>query len=294
MSDAQIVRTEAEQDQGSRKMPQAVRAGLIKVQGGSLYLKAPHRILWMREDHPDWEIKTQIVEGGYEAGFVVMKATICNEQGRVLATAHKEEQKGKFPFLSKAETGAIARALAIVGYGTQFGEINDDDTDSVADAPLQRTRSNLRVETHQRPYDTDANGEIHNLPTRPPLSQAQQQARQAKEAPTYPPAPTTLAEAKLQFRHAAGAVAPILGAPQTLQGTLDNMMREICEDGAPVEKVAARIDCWTYATDVLRAFKERLPEATPETILIGMQAQYQTDMPMTKWTAGMWEGLFAE
>jgi hypothetical protein len=123
-------------DQSSRKMPECVREGLITVQGGMLYLKASHRILWMRLEHPDWSVVTSVVYADYDKGFVVMQATIMDETGRVLATAHSEESRGKFPYLKKAETGAIARALAIAGFGTQFGEIEEDaDEDSIADSP---------------------------------------------------------------------------------------------------------------------------------------------------------------
>lgn len=115
-------------DQGSRAMPEFVKRGLIRVQGGLLYLKAPYRVLWMREEHPDWSIVTSIVYADWEKGFAVVQATIMDAEGRVMATAHCEESRGKLPFLRKAETGAIARALALCGYGTQFGELDDEES----------------------------------------------------------------------------------------------------------------------------------------------------------------------
>ncbi len=114
-------------DQGSRTMPDFVKRGLIRVQGGLLYLKAPYRVLWMREEHPDWSIVTSIEYADYEKGFAVMRAVIMDGEGRILATAHSEESRGKLPYLRKAETGAIARALALCGYGTQFGELDDEE-----------------------------------------------------------------------------------------------------------------------------------------------------------------------
>ena len=35
---------------------------LIKVQGGRTYLPVSARIVWFRQEHPDWCIETQIVE----------------------------------------------------------------------------------------------------------------------------------------------------------------------------------------------------------------------------------------
>lgn len=128
-------------DQGCRKMPDFVKQGLISVQGGQLYLKASHRILWMRSEHPDWSILTSVVYADYERGFAVVQATILDGSGRALATAHSEESRGKLPYLKKAETGAIARALAFCGYGTQFGEMGseDEDSEALADAPRPTT-----------------------------------------------------------------------------------------------------------------------------------------------------------
>jgi hypothetical protein len=116
-------------DQGSRTMPDFVKKGLIKVQGGMLYLKAPYRVLWMREEHSDWSIVTSIEYADWDKGFAVVRAVIMDGEGRMLATAHAEESRGKLPFVRKAETAAIARALSLCGYGTIFGEINEEEFD---------------------------------------------------------------------------------------------------------------------------------------------------------------------
>jgi hypothetical protein len=121
-------------DQGSRTMPDFVKKGLIQVAGGGLYLKASHRVLWMRHEHKDWSIVTSIEYADWEKGFAVVRTVIMDGEGRILATAHAEESKGKLPFLRKAETASIARALGHCGYGTQFGEM-DEDSDAIADTP---------------------------------------------------------------------------------------------------------------------------------------------------------------
>jgi len=115
-----------------REMPEFVKKGLIRVSGGQMFLKAPYRVLWMRSEHKDWSIVTSIEFADYEKGFAVVRAVIMDGEGRILATAHSEESRGKLPFLRKAETGAISRALALCGYGTQFGALDDDER---ADSP---------------------------------------------------------------------------------------------------------------------------------------------------------------
>lgn len=101
---------------------------------GKKYLQVAHRLVWFREEHPDWCIETELVERG--DGWAIFKAYIKDNEGRLLATGTKVETKSGFPdFLEKAETGAIGRALAIAGYGTQFAP-EFDEGERLADAPM--------------------------------------------------------------------------------------------------------------------------------------------------------------
>jgi len=107
---------------------------------GKPYLQVAHRLVWFREEHPDWSITTQYVETG--ENHAIAKATITDAGGRVIATGHKcEDRKGFADFIEKAETGAIGRALAACGYGTQFAP-DLDEGERLADAPVQRPKAN--------------------------------------------------------------------------------------------------------------------------------------------------------
>jgi hypothetical protein len=67
-----------------------------------------------------------------------VKATI-GDGNRVIATGMKTEWSENFmDFLEKAETGAIARALAVAGYGTETALDLDDgaENDRPADSPV--------------------------------------------------------------------------------------------------------------------------------------------------------------
>jgi hypothetical protein len=58
-----------------------------------------------------------------------------------MAQAHKAENKtgdGFKDYLEKAETGAIGRALAMCGYGTQFTGDELDEGVRIVDAPVVR------------------------------------------------------------------------------------------------------------------------------------------------------------
>jgi hypothetical protein len=103
------------------------------------YLPVAARIAWFRKDHPYWSIMTKVEKWGDKA--VVMKATIKDMLGTVIATARKKETEMGFPdYIEKAETGAIGRALAMCGYGTlQAPEF--DEQDRLADAPVEKAKT---------------------------------------------------------------------------------------------------------------------------------------------------------
>ena len=104
---------------------------------GKDYLPVAWRLVWFREEHPDWAIHTGIVEHDAEVGRVVFRADITGD-GIVHATGHKQESRKRFPdYLEKAETGAIGRALAALGYGTQFAPDLEEGED-VVDSPVER------------------------------------------------------------------------------------------------------------------------------------------------------------
>jgi len=65
------------------------------------------------------------------------KATVRDDKGRIIATSHKFESIQGFPdFIEKAETGSIGRALALIGYGTQFCADELDEGSRIVDAPI--------------------------------------------------------------------------------------------------------------------------------------------------------------
>jgi len=71
-------------------------------------------------------------------GYCLFKATVTTGAG-ASATAYKSEKAASFPdYIEKCETGAIGRALAMVGYGTQFTGDELNEGDRLADSPVKR------------------------------------------------------------------------------------------------------------------------------------------------------------
>lgn len=102
---------------------------------GKDYLQVAHRLVWFREEKPDWSITTDFIT--YDASSAWAKAIITNAEGRIIATAHKyENTEGFADYREKAETGAIGRALALIGYGTQFCDDELDEGERIVDSPM--------------------------------------------------------------------------------------------------------------------------------------------------------------
>lgn len=107
---------------------------------GKPYLQVAHRVQWWRSEHPDWTVKTEIISTNER--MTIARAEIMDEKGRLICDGFKQETAQHFSdHLEKAITGAIGRALALCGYGTQFAEeldeMNGKDGHRVVDSPIQ-------------------------------------------------------------------------------------------------------------------------------------------------------------
>lgn len=111
---------------------------MMKLKGKD-YLQVAWRLVWFREDHPDWGINAECIE--QDQDHAIFKAVICDENGSQKSSGHGSESKKDFgDFLEKAETKAIGRALAMLGYGTQFAADELDEGERIVDSPINREK----------------------------------------------------------------------------------------------------------------------------------------------------------
>jgi hypothetical protein len=102
---------------------------------GKKYLQVMYRLVWFREEKPLWSIETFVI--ALEENKAVFRAEIKDENGRVISTGFgSETQKDFNDFIEKAETKAIGRALAMLGYGTQFAP-ELDEGERIVDSPVE-------------------------------------------------------------------------------------------------------------------------------------------------------------
>ncbi len=117
---------------------------LTKLKGKD-YLEVKWRLLWLRTEHPDAVIETDLVSHDRETRWCMFRAKVAIPGGGS-STGYGQEDAAGFAgnpgdYPEKAETKALGRALAALGYGTQFTEEFDfaeGNENRVVDSPVDR------------------------------------------------------------------------------------------------------------------------------------------------------------
>jgi len=183
------------------------------------YLDVKWRLVWFREQCPQGTIETEeilidldreveeevfvwnnerrrsekIIKHG--TGYARFRAVATDGKGGS-ATGTKTENAAAFPdFVEKAETGAIGRALAALGYGTQFAPEYDSGTESepLVDSPVDRRPSTNSSSTSNTttastpPTPSTSNGNRAQREQR--TAQKQEKNTEKKETSTVPSTP---------------------------------------------------------------------------------------------------------
>jgi hypothetical protein len=112
---------------------------VVKLRGKE-YLEVKWRLLWLRTQHPDAVIETELVSHDPQRQMAIFKAKVSIPNGGS-ATGWGQEEAADFgDYLEKAETKALGRALAALGFGTQFTEDFEfgAEQERVVDSPIDR------------------------------------------------------------------------------------------------------------------------------------------------------------
>lgn len=100
-----------------KKANESLKSTDIKGKG---YIEVNQRIKAFRQVYPTGTISTEIVS--LENSVVMMKATVLDEEGKMLANGFAYEKESssfinKTSFIENCETSAIGRALGFCGFG---------------------------------------------------------------------------------------------------------------------------------------------------------------------------------
>ena len=136
----------------------------ISADGGQTeYLDVRWRLAWLRTEHPNARITTEHVV--LDEDSAVFRAMVQIPDGGC-ATGYGSETRDDWDdFIEKAETKAIGRALAALGYGTQFA-IDFESDETTARKGSEQGREERRARRSRRETGESRTGD--SAPSRTP------------------------------------------------------------------------------------------------------------------------------
>lgn len=115
------------------KTPKGTELPFLNLRGKK-YLQVAHRLVWLREEHPNWGYKSTLVK--LDKDYALFHVELFDETGKLISDGFQDCFAKDFPdHIAKAQTSALGRALAGAGYGTAFAEELDEGA-RLSDAPL--------------------------------------------------------------------------------------------------------------------------------------------------------------
>jgi hypothetical protein len=206
------------------------------------YLEVKWRVVMFREKYPHGRLTTDEITVDLDRGYARYKAIVEDGEGGQ-ATGYGTETQADFAdYAERAETRAIGRALALMGFGTQFVGQDLTDGEHVAEAPVATT-----TESRHPVLSDDGQGDQPSNPQRegliPPEARiSQDQARELKKiAQTvfgYVAGERRLradlgfeVDEKLTLRHLAAHVTA--GSYATLMAAYEALLRQQVEADVP-------------------------------------------------------------
>jgi uncharacterized protein YbdZ (MbtH family) len=116
------------------------------------YLEVKWRLLWLRTLHPDAVIETEMMV--HDGQHAIFRASVAIPGGGAASGWGSEAYNDFRDYIEKAETKSLGRALAALGYGTQFTDDlalgESDDRGDAAPAPRQPARQPTRSTGSQK------------------------------------------------------------------------------------------------------------------------------------------------
>lgn len=176
------------------------RPYLRQLDNGEPYLDVKWRLHWLRSEHPDARIETDLIAA--DADSVVCKATVLLPEGGS-ATGHASATRtADMTHIELAETRAIGRALAALGYGAEYA-----DPDSFTSRPVERGATPMSL-----------------VPAQPaPLPRADDRVQPAQPAPCIRPVPIDDHDIEFEDDDASPPQPP----PQQVRPAREREIREV-------------------------------------------------------------------
>lgn len=135
------------------------RPYLRQLANGEPYLDVKWRLHWLRSEHPDAQIETDLIAA--DSDSVVCKATVRLSDGGSASGHASAIRSADMTHIELAETHAIGRALAALGYGAEYA-----DADALTTQPPERSTSpvSLLPTQTERPQSVQTTPRMRPVP----------------------------------------------------------------------------------------------------------------------------------
>src|SRR5258708_2764780 len=109
------------------------------------YLPVAWRLYWFRIDNPKGKIDSHALTLDLERGAAIFETYVEREDGGS-ARMHGSETAGDWKdYIEKAQTKSLGRALAAVGYGSQFTDDEFTEGERIVDSPAVASGNGRKV-----------------------------------------------------------------------------------------------------------------------------------------------------
>lgn len=137
------------------------KMGVVDIKGKD-YVEVNTRVIAFRELVPNGTIETEIIS--LDNGVITIKATIRNEDNRILATGLAQEKENstfinKTSFVENAETSAVGRALGFLGLGIN-GSIASSEEVLNAINNQNKTKKETKTQTKKEVVENEKKNEM--------------------------------------------------------------------------------------------------------------------------------------
>lgn len=136
-----------------KRFDPAMHLSPARKNGPSDYLQVKWRLVWLRSEHPDAVIETDMRVHLSDEAIFWARVTLPSGAS---ATGWGSETRADFPagHIEKAEAKALGRALAALGFGTQFVGEELDEGERIVDTPVARRPTPLPPRAADQPVIT--------------------------------------------------------------------------------------------------------------------------------------------
>ena len=167
-------------------MPFDPRPYVRELDDGSVHLDLKWQLVWLRGQHPDARIETQLVAG--DADVALCRATVSLPSGGA-ASAHGSARRDDLDesYVELAENRALARALAALGFGAEFGDEDQIESRPRLAPPVALMTARALKEREEGPRSAEPEPEDEQEPeAEPEPTPASPQQSAPDESPPAP------------------------------------------------------------------------------------------------------------